>query len=127
MQELPTFFCYCLTPKSFRSYIVTSLWRYCLLEEREQSQSEEPTAESLFERPQPPLSGWEQVLEYINPVFTICLDYSVILLVPQNHVLDVLSYAYQLLKRGDSVEQIITKLDRIGSTFLDAWGNLNPN
>jgi hypothetical protein len=127
MQELPTFFCYCLAPKSFRPYIVTSLWRYCLLEELEQDQSGELTAESLFKQPQPPLLGWERVLEYLNSGFTICLDYSVILLVPQNHVLDVLSYAYQLLKRGDSVEQIITKLERIGSTFLDAWGNLNPN
>jgi hypothetical protein len=126
MQESPIFFPYYLAPKSFRPYIATSLWRYCLLEELEQNRSEEK-AENLFKQPQPPLLGWDQVLDYINPVFHVYMDCGVISVVPQNNVLDVLSYAYQLLKRGDNVEQIITKLERIGSTFLDVWGNLNSN
>ena len=127
MSHYHTFFCYRLAPKSFRSYIVISLWRYCLLEELEQNHPEGQTAESLFEQPQPPLSGWDQVLDHINPVFHVYVDFGVISVVPQNHVLDVLSYAYQLLKRGDNVEQIIPKLERIGTTFLDVWGNLNSN
>ena len=67
------------------------------------------------------------MLDYINPVFHIYMDCGVISVIPQNNVLDVLSYAYQLLKRGDNVKQIITKLERIGTTFLDVWGNLNSN
>jgi hypothetical protein len=60
-----------------------------------------------------------------NPIFDVYVDYGVISVVPRDNVLDVLSYSYQLLKRGDNVKQIITKLERVGATFLDAWGNLN--
>jgi len=121
MAQNHTFFRYSLVPQFGRGFVLDALWRHCLVDYL----SETDRGYTGHEPVEPQADGWADIVGFLNPVFSLEVEPGYFLVVPQTETLYTLTYAYKHLREGVKAQDVIAKLERLGTTYIHDFGALD--
>jgi hypothetical protein len=124
MQELHShypFFRYDLVPAIGQDYLLSTLWHQCSIEYAMSTEQGYNGWEAEELHPK----GWEEVIKFLNPLFRVEAEAGFMTVTLSAEIVGTLTYAYQHLRQGAAAQEVIAKLDQLGTTYIHRDGSLD--
>lgn len=120
MSHYQTVFRYDLIPAIGQGYLLYALWCQCSIEYAMSTDQGYNGQEAEELHPK----GWEEVVAFLNPLFSVEVEARFIVVVPSTEVVCSLTYAHRHLRQGVTAQEVIAKLKRLGTTYIHGDGSL---